>query len=72
MSSSESDDYLHVLVCEPLPHPLNDNLLVFYSYTEDLLTPDVDLDYVALDDFIFTTTCVSGTINNVVPNMLVN
>ena len=60
------------MVCEPLPHPLNDHLLVFYSDTDYLLTPDIDLDYVALGGIIFTTPCVSGTINNVVPTMLVN
>ena len=72
MSPSDSDNSLPCLVCEPLTHSLNGNLLVFYSYTEYLLTPDVDLDHVALDDILFITPFVSGIINNLVPNMLVN
>ena len=60
------------MVCEPLLHSLNYHLLVFYSDTEYLLTPDFDLYDVALDGIIFDTPCVSGTIDNVVPTMLVN
>ena len=71
MSSSESNEYFPLLVCETLLISLNSHVLELYFYIKELLTTVVGVYDLDIVDDIFIPPYLVGTFYNVVLLMLI-